>query len=181
MVLAACRGEWHFTDDAGGAPVCPIAACLAPLVCSAALNRCVECTSDDSCPAQQPRCEVARGRCVECLASSDCGAGRVCEREATHVCVPTCTDDSDCPGVPCRDVDVGRVCDACASPVWCPGTAGTPRCEEHRRACVACTEDDHCTGALGQCDRRVGACVECVDSRDCAAGSFCVGSVCRAR
>lgn len=176
--LGACAGEWRFTDDAGSG--CPAGGCPFGLVCAGELGRCVECADASHCPLARPRCDAPRGACVECTASADCEAGSVCDALETRTCVPLCSPDAGCAVGRCTALPLGQVCDACWQDDVCERLPATRRCDPSRRACVRCFEDGHCAQPVPRCDRRLGTCAECIDSRDCGAGRYCAGGVCRA-
>ncbi len=180
VLLWACPGEFHFRDD-GGTTGCPAAGCPFSLVCSATLQRCVECTADATCQAPRARCDTPRGRCVECLASSDCDAGSVCDADKTGRCVATCVGDAGCALGRCQQLAIGRVCNACYNEDVCERMPVVRKCDDAVGLCVRCSENAHCAAPTPNCDRRTGTCVECIDSRDCSGGTYCAWGSCRAQ
>src|SRR5215475_12827968 len=51
--------------------------CFPPTtLCDPSIGRCVECFTDEDCPASAPRCQ--ENACVACLSSSDCASDMVC-------------------------------------------------------------------------------------------------------
>ncbi len=109
-----------------------------------------DCTCD-----RELECNPA-GDCVEvdpCERDTQCFENNICTNGG---CVRGCAGDAEC---------------AAADPA-------TPLCVEGR--CGACRGDDDCFGA-STCDIETRNCAEpemCTDSRECADGNICVGTVC---
>lgn len=70
--------------------------------CDVKRNVCVECDSDEQCPAASPHCEGATGTCEKCLVDDDCPASEPhCDEASPHRCVE-CRTSADCVDhVPC--------------------------------------------------------------------------------
>ncbi len=138
--VGSCTGNNSGFDPAGGKckPDC--------LACDPALG-CLECASDNQCPAGSPRC--VRGKCEVCASNADCPA-------ATPVCFP---DDDRCHG-------------ACPA-TSCSGE--TPYCNTSTGACVGCNSNADCTDPEKRlCDSVTFQCVTCTSNADCGAGApFC--------
>lgn len=84
-----CRSDADCTDAADGRH------------CNLAVHRCVACTSNETCPATQPRCRLSTGACVACTSNEDCGRKEpVCDPR-TFTCRAGCTGDAHCPGQRC--------------------------------------------------------------------------------
>jgi hypothetical protein len=60
----------------------------------------------------------------------------------------------------------------CTADKDCAGRPGTPACAASGM-CVACTQNQHCTGVAGTCDTSTNQCVGCLKRSDC-------GGVCQA-
>jgi hypothetical protein len=87
--------------DCEGAPRTP--------ACDPQRNLCVECVSDEACPAAAPRCASDTETCVKCVADEDCGSPFPRCDVRKHACVE-CVTNRDCqPGVLC-------VAGSCANP-----------------------------------------------------------------
>lgn len=115
------------------------------------------------------------GGSEECM----CDRELVCNPAGECVEVDPCERDTQCAeGNICTD---GACATGCASDAECAAAdAATPFCVEGR--CGACSQDDDCFGA-STCDVATRTCAEpemCTDSRECADGNICVGSVCEA-
>lgn len=191
-----CGGATPICDVSGATPTCVgcsgDADCGAGLVCVA--NACVPCEDsmtgggvDRGCAASAPLCDPAGPVCEVCLDDTSGGLDLGCAASApacdTSGASNTCTlCEDDATGVM---VDNG--CDA-SSPVC--DDSGAP-------ACVECTIDDHCPGALvcgpsnfcapgctmdsdcaatpdvPVCDTGGGICVGCVDDDDCGGITTC--------
>lgn len=184
----------------GATPVCDTATkscvrCTATAGCSGrtgicdtsvAGGVCVQCLSDDTCPAAAPTCHPDNRICVACLDDSDCGgAAPVCD-DATGLCA-RCTSERGCSGAtPACDTDVpGGACVGCVDDGDCGGA--TPACDPVRAVCVGCASSAHCGGATPICDNTTATCATCSATQGCGgstpvcdtsvAGGLCVGCV----
>jgi hypothetical protein len=137
-------------------------------------NRCVTftpCSSKADC-STDPVCDLTRGVCVQCLANSDCAAGYDCIGNQCAAAA-ICTLNSDCPT---------NVCDSANN--RCIDCVGDSNCGSSYMRCLLnvcrtiCTTNADCS-ALGMvCDTSVGACKQCLTSKDCPASWYCLVSVC---
>ena len=105
------------------------------------------------------------GRSAECSANRDCPTPQLCvaSRCVSSGCGPlseSCTGDADC--------GLGMTC-----------ASGCCRVA----ALTGCQGDADCASkpATSHCDTSVGACVQCVQARDCGQGQLCVKNVCQAQ
>jgi hypothetical protein len=81
-----------------------------------------ECTGSEQCTsADEPFCNVAMAECVECLSDDNCPADEFCEPDGDCETRPTpCTDSTVCAGTEepvCHEVD--RVCVECNTDADC--------------------------------------------------------------
>jgi hypothetical protein len=160
-------------------------------------NRCVACLANSDCTGDNKFC--LEGACVGCLADDDCGGGKcnllteagtkMRAKAALNSCID-CSADSECgdqlcssygkckckmnsqctePGMGlCRDE--GCFCDedsAC--------TTGAKKCIPGTGVCLACAEDDDCTGDLPKCVNPglVTAFCGCTADDQCGEGLLC--------
>jgi hypothetical protein len=146
-------------------------ACIASNVCTGAVAppACQPCAAAD-CVSPTSVCvtgasDAKYGQCVACQDNTTCsGAAPICERTAG----------------PAYDTCRGCVADSeCTS-------AAAPRCaigatDSQKGACVACTQDVHCTAPL-HCNTATDTCVACTSSSQCAnPAPICgAGGTCRA-
>jgi len=145
--------------------------CLwANLHCDLLTRVCVECVVDDDCGGSKPYCDRSLHRCVECAVDQNCDDGFVCDGVVRR-CQQRCDDDNDCPAQSHGCDERRRVCIACDADIECRGNAAGAVCGIGGDGCVQCRRDDQCEGTL--CDVLSGQCVECRDTRDCAASSAC--------
>jgi len=130
------------------------------------------------------------------------GAPACSEGEPAHAVDAGAAGDADAGGSPpigaacvrnedCASSSSILVCDrlsgACVTPCTIARAPCDPRlhCDEQTRTCVpGCSRDEACLpaadagGRPGRCDLRAHACVECLDSVDCADGMLCAGGRC---
>ncbi len=142
------------------------------------------CSSDDDCVDPTPVCDTQSGKCVECVPDctgvccGDDGCGGTCEdncAQTDRVCnEETCQCEGEC--VPACD---GKEC----GPDGCDGQCG-PGCGEGENCvdglCQAsgCQSDDDCVAPTPKCQVDTGACVQCLQSGDCANGKICSAGIC---
>lgn len=144
-------------DDKG----CP----LASLHCDVPSGACFACVIDANCTTPGlPRCDSALNRCVECGSNQDCGSNAVCE-PSTHKCQHTCMQPIDCPAsTPECNSNTG-ICYRCDdSSSDCPPPL---RCEKQSGRCVECLSPADCPAAKPYCDVTISKCVGCLDASDC--------------
>ncbi|HEX7476796.1 MAG TPA: hypothetical protein VF331_03250 [Polyangiales bacterium] len=155
------------TTCSGTAPVCETAA-------GAKHDSCVQCTaSDDSyCKTNNKVCDTATDTCVQCLTNQHCPASApLC---ANHTC-GKCIDDSPCAdhaGTPVCDTSsdptFGGSCVKCTGTKYaaCGKGAGAKPivCNSLTRTCAAATVTEH---SAGLCD-------SCLSDAQCAAQELCV-------
>lgn len=158
----------------GPCPGCNGGACLSD-------GTCVECTLDEHCTTEAPRCDLSNNTCVECLPETDnCPDGSYCAPDLT--CVPGCKDDASCASGVCSDT---RDCERCLSDDECAGgrVCATGSClEPCETEGEECGEGRTCCG--GRCidpSRDIancGACAVTAPEAACDAGEFCSGTAC---
>jgi hypothetical protein len=202
--LACNDGLFCTTTDVctGGLCVGSVNPCVAPLLCSEALDACVECLTGADCGdgniCTSDSCD-ATGTCVHqnntlpcddglfctlvdacagglCVGSTDPCSGLVCD-EAGDRCVE-CLAASDCnDGNPCTD-------DVCTNNV-CSNPPNTLPCEDG----LFCTAGDTCSNGVCVggadpcapsllCDENLGSCVVCLTNADCDDGNVCTTDTC---
>ena len=140
------------------------------------------CTVGDSCA--KGTCSAGKGK--------DCDDGDKCTEDACDAKTGSCTHTkkAGCTTVlpPC-DPALGlgcssgvchptrRVCVACLKAADCGPSSYLCR----KQACVAttsCKSSAACKTTSQVCDKKIGACVDCVGAADCAAGQLCVENAC---
>lgn len=129
----------------------------------------ISCETINDCPSHHL---CMNGICVEgtlCTTDEECPAGDECN-VIKEVCVPEnpCESDDDCGGdTPYCMAGAGR-CVACLEDDHCSGTPSTPYCSSQGE-CVACTGDAHCPD--GQVCNQDNICEEeapeCTTDADC--------------
>src|SRR4051794_25110624 len=103
------------------------------------------------------------GRSAECSANKDCPSPQLCvaSRCVDSGCGPlseACAGDGDC--------GLGMTCTSgCCRPGVAAGCQGDPDCASKP--------------STPFCDVTSGACVQCVQARDCGQGKLCTGHVCQ--
>lgn len=119
------------------------------VVCDPRLQQCVQCASEDDCPASR---SCVRNLCVPtviCQDSLACGPNLVCDT-AIQRCVE-CVGDNDCAG------DLRCAGGLCRLP---------------------CVTDKQCTPDGLVCNISAGACVECVGDAQCSGTDVCMAGTC---
>lgn len=149
--------------------------CPAGYLCMILKEVCVPenpCTGDGDCAAPTPYCLTSSGICVACREDAHCGQGMVCnEQFRCAPAGPDCTNDTDCadtPALPHCDTAQGK-CFACVSDAHC----GLKYCEPTLRQCVECYQAGHCAPPRPYCLTGQHLCVACRDNNDCTGGLRC--------
>lgn len=104
------------------------------------------CTTDGDCAAPMRFCNTSRGKCVECLSDNHCPAPKTCGL-SDHQCKFACTTSADCSD-PHPYCDTRRQeCVECLSDTNCT-TGNKNVCDSVTRACVQCAANSDCSCLL---------------------------------
>lgn len=119
-------------------------------------------------------CDTTNGYCG-CKSSEDCKQNTHGVRCEPDFKVCSCQDDNDCtlsPYTKCAFTYAGVKLKNCRKPCTtdddCVDTLGLPKCKKDTGRCVACREDQDCSGTTPFCYAPSGICVECRDNTHCA-------------
>lgn len=156
--------------------------CPAAERCNPLTAVCIEgnrsCQDDAACAAVGQVCDPARRECVDCYTNEQCPAGATCE---SGVCTTEgglgCRSDLDCapPITVCQDGDCAPGCGEPGSPIFCSGpevcSPETGRCQPRS---AGCTTDPECGPPTQVCEggQCVGGCGEPIGVR-CGSGEMC--------
>ncbi len=151
-------------------------------MCDVTRNVCVPCTAESqalTCPKDRPVCDETIFQCVTCLPTDGNSGNDTCL--AIDPEKPYCLADPD--------NSLNNTCITCNSTTdagQCLTDASAPICriDETTGAgtCSPCTNSEQCRvkeNTPDLCDTKTGACVECLEVTDCAAGMlFCEQGQC---
>lgn len=134
-----------------------------------------------------PFCDPDRRACVECRTNNDCPASdQICTADKTCIVPGQCTGDMSCQGDPagpkCCTTTLGQKCSQCCNNTDCPTSAQfcvANRCQATQDPCtgVTCNPGQTCNPANGNCEGGGMGTGECTDSTQCAAGQICLNLV----
>jgi hypothetical protein len=185
QVAADCNDGNICTDDICNSGVCEntnnVLSCTDGLFCTVG-DVCVngDCVgSSDPCVAPL-LCSEALEACVECLGAADCGDGNLCTDDVCDA-AGVCSNPNNT--LPCDDGLFCTAGDVCSGGVCTGGVDACPGqvCDEPNSRCVDCLSDADCDDANVCTDDSCNAnvCANVPNTLSCDDGLFCtVTSVC---
>lgn len=135
------------------------------------------CNAGDVCNPSTSSCQPQTATCRSCAGDFECGQGSGCEtfKSEGNRCLPecgtACPQDYACNNSSGYCEPIGGSCSTCTLD---PTSCGSRFLNDDLCACVDCTMDSHCPGAL--CAEAGGDCV--TGTEDCASTSDCSSGVC---